>query len=133
LVSSTALVSKAEGTISYVGSLLGEQSRTAKVRVTLSNPDAAWRPGLFVTVAVLGEDQNVPVAVSAEAVQTVESKPSVFVAVPGGFEARTVKVGRSDGKTVEVLEGLKPGEKYAAVNSFVLKSELGKDKAGHGH
>jgi len=133
VVSSTAFASGAEGTISYVGSLLGEQTRTAKARVTLNNPNAAWRPGLFVTVAVLGEDQEVPVAVSAEAVQTVEDKPSVFVAVPGGFATRAVKVGRSDSKTVEILDGLKPGEKYAATNSFVLKSELGKDSAGHGH
>jgi cobalt-zinc-cadmium efflux system membrane fusion protein len=133
IVSSTAFASSAEGAIAYVGSLLGEQTRTAKARVTLNNPNAAWRPGLFVTVAVLGDDQEVPVAVSAESVQTVENKPSVFVAVPGGFAARGVKVGRSDGKTVEILDGLKPGEKYAATNSFVLKSELGKDSAGHGH
>ena len=133
VVSSTAFASSAEGTISYVGSLLGEQTRTAKARVSLNNPNAAWRPGLFVTVAVLGEDQQVLVAVSAEAVQTVEDKPSVFVAVPGGFAPRAVKVGRSDGKTVEILDGLHPGETYAATNSFVLKSELGKDSAGHGH
>ena len=133
MVSSTAFASSAEGSIAYVGSLLGEQTRTAKASVTLDNPNAAWRPGLFVTVAVLGEDQEVPVAVSAEAVQTVEDKPSVFVAVPGGFATRAVKVGRSDGKAVEILDGLKPGEKYAATNSFVLKSELGKDSAGHGH
>ena len=44
-----------------------------------------------------------------------------------------MKVGRSDGKTVEILDGLHPGETYAATNSFVLKSELGKDSAGHGH
>ena len=133
IVSSTAFAGSAEGSISYVGSLLGEQTRTAKARVTLDNPNAAWRPGLFVTVAVLGEDQEVPVAVSAEAVQTVEDKPSVFVAVLGGFATRAVKVGRSDGKTVEILDGLKPGEKYAATNSFVLKSELGKDSAAHEH
>ena len=133
IVSSTAFASSSEGTISYVGSLLGEQTRTAKARVTLSNPNAAWRPGLFVTVAVLREDQEVPLAVSAQAVQTVEDKPSVFVVVPGGFATRAVKVGRSDGKTVEILDGLKPGEKYAATNSFVLKSELGKDSAAHGH
>jgi membrane fusion protein, heavy metal efflux system len=133
VVSSTAFAGNSEGTISYVGSLLGEQTRTAKARVTLNNPNAAWRPGLFVTVAVLDEDQEVPVAVSAQALQTFEDKPSVFVAVPGGFATRAVKVGRSDGKMVEILDGLKPGEKYAATNSFVLKSELGKDSAGHGH
>ncbi len=64
IVSSSAFDSKAEGTISYVGALLGEQTRTARARVTLTNPSGAWRPGLFVTVAVLGENQDVAMTVS---------------------------------------------------------------------
>jgi cobalt-zinc-cadmium efflux system membrane fusion protein len=133
IVSSTAFDSKVNGTISYVGALLGEQTRTARARVTLTNPKGAWRPGLFVTVSVLGEDQDVPVAIRAEAVQTIDNQPMVFMTVPGGFVARPVKVGRSDGQSVEVLEGIKPDEKYAASNTFVLKSELGKASTDHGH
>jgi len=133
IVSSTAFDSKVNGTISYVGALLGEQTRTARARVTLTNPKGAWRPGLFVTVSVLGEDQDVPVAIRAEAVQTIDNQPMVFMTVPGGFVARPVKVGRSDGQSVEVLEGIKPDEKYAASNTFVLKSELGKASTEHGH
>ncbi|MBD4976152.1 efflux transporter periplasmic adaptor subunit, partial [Xanthomonas citri pv. citri] len=71
---------KADGTVSYVGSLLGEQTRTAKARVTLTNPQMAWRPGLFVTVDVFGADVEVPVAVKTEAVQDVNGESVVFVA-----------------------------------------------------
>jgi len=133
IVSSSAFDSKAEGTISYVGALLGEQTRTARARVTLTNPSGAWRPGLFVTVAVLGENQDVAMTVSVEAVQTIENKAVVFKAVPGGFAPTLVKVGRSDGKAVEVLDGLKPGDKVAATHTFVLKAELGKGSAEHEH
>ena len=133
IVSSTAFDSKAEGTISYVGALLGEQTRTARARVTLTNPNGAWRPGLFVTVAVLGEDQSVPLAIDAQAVQTIDNEPMVFKAVPGGFVATPLKLGRADGRRVEVLSGLQPGDAYAASNTFVLKSELGKASAEHGH
>ena len=133
VVSSTAFPEKVQGTISYVGSLLGEQTRTARARVTLANPQGAWRPGLFVTVGVLAAEQEVPVAIAADAVQTIENQPMVFKAVPGGFQAVPVKPGRSDGKTVEVLGGLQPGEKVASGNAFVLKSELGKASAGHEH
>ncbi|MBY4949492.1 efflux RND transporter periplasmic adaptor subunit [Cupriavidus respiraculi] len=132
-ISSTAFDGKAEGRVSYVGSLLGEQTRTAKARVTLVNPNMAWRPGLFVTVNVLGEDVQVPVSVSADAVQEVDGQSTVFIAVPGGFVAQPVKIGRTNGKLVEVLEGLKPGVRYAAANSFILKSELGKASAEHTH
>ncbi|RCW66094.1 efflux RND transporter periplasmic adaptor subunit [Pseudorhodoferax soli] len=125
----------AEGTISFVGSLIGAQTRTAPARVVLSNPQGAWRPGLFVTVEVLTNDQSTPspVTVSSEAIQTVEEKPSVFVKVDGGFKAQPVRVGRSDGQRVEILEGLQAGEPYAADGSFVLKSEQGKSSATHTH
>jgi cobalt-zinc-cadmium efflux system membrane fusion protein len=133
IVSSTASQSKVQGVISYVGALLGEQTRTARARVTLSNPQGAWRPGLFVTVSVLGSDQDVPLAVPAEAIQSVENQPSVFKAVPGGFQATPVRPGRSDGKNIEILGGLQPGDKVATSNAFVLKAELGKSSASHTH
>lgn len=125
----------AEGTISFVGSLIGAQTRTAPARVVLSNPQGAWRPGLFVTVEVLTNDQSTPspVTVSSEAIQTVEEKPSVFVKVEGGFKAQPVRIGRSDGQRVEILQGLQAGEPYAADGSFVLKSEQGKSSATHTH
>ncbi|MCD9122441.1 efflux RND transporter periplasmic adaptor subunit [Cupriavidus sp. UGS-1] len=133
LIRSAASDGKAEGKVSYVGSLLGEQTRTAKARVTLKNPNLAWRPGLFVTVEVLTDKATVPVAVQADAVQDVDGNSVVFVAGPKGFVAQRVVPGRSDGQLVEIREGLRPGTRYAARNSFVLKSDLGKDAAGHQH
>src|SRR5471030_1985495 len=53
VVKASAFEAQASGKITYVGSLLGEQTRTAKARVALANPDRAWRPGLFVSVDVL--------------------------------------------------------------------------------
>jgi cobalt-zinc-cadmium efflux system membrane fusion protein len=133
VVSSSAFAEQVQGTISYVGSLLGEQTRTARARVTLANPQGAWRPGLFVTVSVLGAPQPVAVAVAVESVQTIDNQTMVFKSVAGGLQAVPVKTGRSDGKTVEVLQGLQPGDKVAVANAFVLKSELGKAGAEHGH
>ena len=132
-VSSTAFDGQAEGTVSYVGALLGEQTRTARARVTLNNPQGTWRPGLFVTVNVLGEPQQVPLTVVADAVQSIDGQPTVFKVVPGGFVAVPLKVGRTDGRTVEVLAGLKAGDAVASSKAFVLKSELGKASAEHTH
>ncbi|WP_354683089.1 efflux RND transporter periplasmic adaptor subunit [Cupriavidus necator] len=132
-VRSTASDTQAEGKVSYVGALLGEQTRTAKARVTLANPGMGWRPGLFVTVSVQGAPVQVPVTVAADAVQQVDGRSVVFAAVPGGFAVQPVRTGRSDGKLVEVTEGLQAGARYAAANSFILKSELGKASAGHEH
>lgn len=132
-IASTAFDGTAAGTVSYVGSLLGQQTRTATARVTVSNPDMAWRPGLFVTVSVAGQETEVPVVVESEAVQTEGRQPMVYVEVPGGFEARQVTTGRSDGKHIEIVQGLQPGARYVARNSFVLKAEQGKAGAEHAH
>ncbi|WAC71514.1 efflux RND transporter periplasmic adaptor subunit [Roseateles sp. SL47] len=133
IVTSTASQSRVEGSVSYVGALLGEQTRTAKARVTLTNPQGAWRPGLFVTVSVLGPETEAPLTVAAEAVQTLNQDTVVFRATPEGFDLVPVRLGRSDGRRTEVLSGLKSGDPVAVANAFVLKSELGKGEAGHAH
>lgn len=133
VVRATAFDSRAEGRISYVGALLGQDTRTAKARVTLANPKMAWRPGVFVNVEVVAGEAEVPVGVPAEAVQTMADKPVVFVRVAGGFSARPVMLGRTDGKWIEVTGGLDAGTPYAASGSFVLKSKLGKGSAEHAH
>ncbi|MNU73056.1 efflux RND transporter periplasmic adaptor subunit [Variovorax boronicumulans] len=123
----------ARGTVSYVGSLIGAQTRTATARVTLTNPQRTWRPGLFVNVELVASEADAPVTVSAEAVQTVDDQPTVFLRVPGGFVPQHVKTGRSDGQRIEIVGGLKPGAAYAASGSFVVKSQQGKSSATHTH
>ncbi len=132
-VKATSLDSVATGAVVYVGSLLGEQTRSAKARVTLSNPSMAWRPGMFVTVELVRGAQQVPVAVRADALQTVENRTVIFAKTDGGFKALPIKTGRNDGKFVEVVEGLEAGTSYAASGSFVLKAEQGKGSADHDH
>lgn len=132
-VRASALNAEAEGRVAYVGSLIGEQTRSAKARVTLENPERSWRPGLFVSVDLVQDETEVPVAVSVEAIQTYRDWKVVFGRFGGYFEARPVVLGRSDGKMVEVLKGLAPGTRYAAANSFVLKADLGKAGASHDH
>lgn len=132
-VSSPDMDAEVEGQVSYVGNLLGEQSRAATVRVKLANPQGAWRPGLFVSVAVVAHASEVAVSIPEEAIQTVEDKPSVFVRTPQGFQVQPVTLGRSDSGYVEVLKGLAVNTQVATAGSFVLKSELGKGSAEHAH
>lgn len=132
-VQSSAFSAQAKGKIAFVGSLLGEQTRTATARVVLDNAQGQWRPGLFVNVAVAASQEQAPVTVLSDALQTVEGKTVVFVRTAQGFAARPVELGISDGVRSAVKKGLQAGEHYAAVGSFVLKAELGKSEAEHEH
>jgi cobalt-zinc-cadmium efflux system membrane fusion protein len=127
------LGSTAQGVVAYVGSLLGEQTRAATARVTLDNPEGAWRPGLFVTINVATSTQKAAVTVPVQAIQTLEDKPSVFVRTPEGFQAQPVQLGVRDSGFVEVTNGLDAGTQIAVEGSFILKSELGKGSAEHSH
>lgn len=128
-VRSKILGFEADGILTYLGSLVGEQTRAARGIVVVQNTEGHWRPGLFVTVEIVQEEVSVPVAVSVDALQTLHDQPVVFVQNGNMFEARLLKLGRNDGRWVEVLNGLSPGERYVARNSFILKAELGKEGA----
>lgn len=132
-VKASAFDAQASGTLSYVGSLVGEQTRAAKARVVLPNPQGLWRPGLPVNVELTAAEVEVPLAISAEAVQTLRDWTVVFGRYGDQFEARPVTLGRSDGRLVEVLSGLQAGERYAAKNSYLIKADIGKSGASHDH
>lgn len=121
------------GRVSYLGSLIGGETRSATARMVMANPDGRWRPGLFVSVKLVQQSATVPVAVLAEAIQTFRDWQVVFVRYGDWFEARPLELGRSDGTWVEVLSGLTPGVQYAATNSFAIKAEIGKLGATHDH
>ena len=123
----------AEGRVDWIAPFGSASNQTLTARVVLDNPDGRWPPGLYVTAQVALAETEVPVAVRNTALQTLEDDTVVFVRGEHGFEARPVQVGRSDDENTEIIAGLAAGEEYVAVNSFILKAELGKGEAEHGH
>jgi cobalt-zinc-cadmium efflux system membrane fusion protein len=133
VIRSIASNTTAPGKVSFVSSLVGEASRSAKARVVLANPGAAWRPGLAVNVDIVTGSSDVPVAVAHEAIQTLDARQVVYKRVKEGFIAQPVSTGRSDGRFTEITAGLSAGDAYAASGSFTIKAEQGKGEASHEH
>ncbi|MDN5870117.1 MAG: efflux RND transporter periplasmic adaptor subunit [Nitrococcus sp.] len=124
---------KAVGTITYVSPIVGEATRTATARVVLDNAKGRWKPGLFVTGRVRIDELSAEVVVPKSALQTMEGQTVVFVHTPEGFEARPVKVGRTDANSAQIVSGLAPGQRYAA-NAFILMAGLREGSfQGHSH
>lgn len=132
-VKATSFEAEAVGKVSYVGNLVGEQTRAATARMVLPNPKGLWRPGLPVNVELTAEEVEVPLAIAVDAVQSLRDSTVVFGRYGEQFEARPLTLGRSDGKMVEVLSGLEAGERYASRNSFLVKADIGKAGASHSH
>lgn len=121
-----------EGRIIAVSPTGSRANQTTTARVLLVNPARQWVPGHFVEAEVVLSETPVRIAIREEAVQIVEGEKVVFVANDEGFEARPVTLGRGDGQVREVLTGLGAEEEYVTTNSFILKSELGKEDAEDG-
>ena len=123
----------AEGRLVFISPILSPEPRSARVIASVVNKDLMWRPGTFVTAHVAVEQHRVTMKVPRSAVQTVNNEPVLFVRTPAGFEKRIVALGKEDAQDVEIVFGINPGEQIAAVNSFLLKAELGKAEASHAH
>ncbi|WP_413495560.1 efflux RND transporter periplasmic adaptor subunit [Shewanella baltica] len=123
----------AEGKIIYIAPLGQGGNQAITARALIDNPNGIWKPGLFVNAQITRAEIAAPVVIRNEALQIIDDNPVVFVQGEEGFEPRAVTLGRSDGELSEVVAGLSANEVYVSKNSFVLKSELGKEDAEHGH
>src|SRR3954464_7285950 len=120
---------KATGKTIFISPMGSKETRTRRVIVSLDNTDGHWRPGSFVGANIPVARRAVAILRPRNAIQTIDGKLVAFVQVPDGFEARAVQAGAMTEEAVEVIGGLKPGEIVAILNTFVLKSDLGKAKA----
>lgn len=126
------------GTIEYVTPVMDIRTRSLTARVTLSNPDNAWRPGSFVQATITTETGNKGLIVEKDAVQYFDEKNVIFVVEgPNKFKLVEVITGDNDHQYVQILSELSVGTKYVSAGAFEIKAKLVTSNldahAGHGH
>jgi cobalt-zinc-cadmium efflux system membrane fusion protein len=124
---------RGDGKLVYLSPSANSINQTVTARVLLDNSSHQWFSGLYVNAEATLSKKTVEIAVKNDAIQTVENKSVIFVRGKEGFEPRPVRLGKSDSEYTEVLDGVSLNDTYAARNSFILKSDLGKEGAEHGH
>jgi membrane fusion protein, copper/silver efflux system len=109
--------------LEFIYPTMSAEARTAKARFTLSNPQGILKPQMFGQVELkinLGRRLAIP----SDAVIDTGTRQIVYVDKgEGNFEPREVTAGLRAEKWVEILKGLKPGEKVAASANFLIDSE----------
>lgn len=113
------------GTLTQVGSVMDEQTRTVKCRLEVGNPAGRLKPGMFAEIRLFASGPISFLAVPEEAVRTAEGRAVVFVETSAGrYARRGVETGRASDGFVEILKGLSAGERVVASGSFDVKAEM---------
>jgi Cu(I)/Ag(I) efflux system membrane fusion protein len=111
------------GTVSYVYPTLNTEARTVRVRLELPNPGLKLKPGMYGNVTVQTDAVNTLV-VPKEAVLDTGLRQLVFLdRGEGAYVPYPVKLGRRSQDDVEVLEGLKEGDRIVTSANFLLDAE----------
>lgn len=121
------------GQIDFVSPAGAAGAQGLGVRVTLDNRDRRWTPGQFVEGVVSVSRSQVPLVVPVSALQSFGDRTVAFLNVGEVYEARPLELGRNDGERVEVLAGLRPGDRFVSANSYLIKADIEKSGASHDH
>ena len=109
--------------IAYVYPSLSGQTRTAKVRFSIPNPGLRLKPQMYSEV-LINANMGKRLVIPASAIIDTGVRQIVYVDHgDGNFEPREITTGVKTDTMVEVLKGLKPGEKVASQAAFLIDSE----------
>jgi Cu(I)/Ag(I) efflux system membrane fusion protein len=123
------------GRIAYIYPTVNPETRTARIRVVLSNGDLALKPGMYATIQISGATRGEVVTVPQSSVLSTGERSIVFVREGTQLTPREVAVGATVGDRVEIRRGIKPGETVVASATFLVDAEsnLGTALGGMGN
>jgi len=105
-----------EGKVRYVSPALRADQRALTIEAVVPNSDAELKPGMFATAKIEQNRKEPAVLVPAAAVRVVSGTGRVFVVSGDHAEERIVTTGQTVDALVEVVTGLKSGERVATEN-----------------
>ncbi len=112
------------GKITVIYPNLRAETRTARVRIELPNPEDVLRPDMYADVDIATGSQAPVVTVSSSAVIDSGERQLVLLDKGDGrFEPRSVKLGRRGEGLVEIKEGLAADDKVVVSANFLIDAE----------
>jgi Cu(I)/Ag(I) efflux system membrane fusion protein len=114
-----------DGTVEFIYPSLSPETRTARVRIVIPNPDQVLRAAMYASVEIATPAAAGPVlAIPSSAVIDSGARQVVLIdRGEGQFEPRPVRLGAQGGDWVEVTEGVKAGEKVVTGANFLIDAE----------
>ncbi|TVO69044.1 efflux RND transporter periplasmic adaptor subunit [Denitromonas ohlonensis] len=108
-------------TVTAIDPLIDAEGRAIRLQATLDNREGKLRPGMFARVRLsLGDAQSVLVVPEQALVPTAEGQ-FVFRIVEGKAQRTAVQVGRRQGTSVEITDGLPEGAEVVTAGQIKLR------------
>jgi membrane fusion protein, heavy metal efflux system len=121
------------GTVSYVGQVVDEKTRTITIRAEFDNKGGKLKPQMFGDLKIPCPKPAAALLVPAEALVRMDNGDFVFVKKEAFvFELRPVTIGAVQNECAEIKDGIREGEKTVVKGAFYLKAELQKAALGEG-
>ena len=114
-----------EGRVTLIYPEVKSETRTARVRIELPNPDGRLKADMYADVVFrIGADETPVITIPHSALIDSGSQQIVLVARgEGRFEPRAVKIGRRGDGYCEVLDGIREGEEIVTTATFLIDAE----------
>src|SRR3712207_2541446 len=100
-----------KGSVSTIDPRVEQTTRTARLTAEFDNPDEALKPGMFLSVALEVSTKDDAVVVPEEAVVSEGLRHVVYPVKDSKVERRVITIGQRQGGKVEVVDGLRTGER----------------------
>lgn len=112
------------GKVIFIYPSIGKESRTARLRIEVANPDGLLRADMAATVEIESPIEGRWVTAPDSAIIDTGKRQIVLVERgEGKYEPRPVKLGARVPGYAQVLEGLKPGERVVTSATFLIDAE----------
>jgi cobalt-zinc-cadmium efflux system membrane fusion protein len=109
--------------LSWVASAIDPATHRLAVRAVIANPDGMLKPDMFASLTIhAGGDRRSPAVPERAVVREGEDTHLWVVSGDGDLSQRDIRTGRSQDGFIEVLAGLKPGERFASSGGLFLDS-----------
>jgi len=113
-----------KGIVDYVYPSLDAKTRTLKVRLRFDNPDELLKPNMYADVSIYGGAKQSVLSVPREAlIRSAGTERLIMSMGNGRYTQREVVAGIESGDWVEVISGIKAGEKVVTSAQFLIDSE----------
>jgi cobalt-zinc-cadmium efflux system membrane fusion protein len=107
--------------LTAIGAEVDSVTHRVPVRATLANPDGKLKPQMFASFSIITSGESQAPAVPDEAVVREGDQTRVWVAAQNNtLTLRSIRTGRSNDGMVEVLDGLKAGERVVTRGSLFI-------------